>query len=97
MRKSSSLLWGPSIITDARLPTASVTDFQRVKFSPGIQVNVLSINYKSFYSELKGIFPKKEWNVENTTYISTMQRANMELARLDPEVDQEKDMLLENV
>jgi hypothetical protein len=98
MRKSANLLWGPSFITDTLLPASSVTDsIHCIKLIPDIQVAILSINSKSFYSELKGIFPDREWKAESTTYISTMQKPNMELARYDPEVDREKDVLLENV
>jgi hypothetical protein len=70
---------------------------ENVQLLPRIQISVHSIGSASFLNELNIIFSGMTWTAENTTMIVTMQQSDYELVKFDPDVDNEKDRLLENV
>eukprot|EP01040_Poterioochromonas_malhamensis_P000874 gene874-927_t len=93
--KGCVLELGPLFVTEMVLPEKE--NKASIAFEPSIQLSVHSIASVSVLNELNMIFPNASFKKLNTVIISTMQPANVELAKYDVEVDQEKDRLLENV
>lgn len=93
--KGCVLELGPLFVTEMVLPEKE--NKASIAFEPSIQLSVHSIASASVLNELNMIFPNASFKKLNTVIISTMQPANVELAKYDVEVDQEKDRLLENV
>eukprot|EP01040_Poterioochromonas_malhamensis_P016258 gene16258-18416_t len=92
--KGCVLELGPLFVTEMVLPEKE--NKASIAFEPSIQLSVHSIASVSVLNELNMIFPNASFKKLNTVIISTMQPANVELAKYDVEVDQEKDRLLEN-
>ncbi len=89
-----SLDWGPSMI-DGSVKCPLETEVPQ--YLP-IQVSVHTVTSRAFLNEMIEIFSHIEWNShKEVVVVCTMQHAVMELVKMGPEVENEKDRLLENV
>ncbi|RYH26671.1 hypothetical protein EON65_14290 [archaeon] len=85
MTERNPLIWGPTFVN------------QSFRNAPRtLQVSAHQVLSKAFLREVKEVFPCQELLV-NVIVIATMQHAEIELVRMGPEVEQEKDHLLEVV
>ncbi len=92
--KGISLDWGPSLI-DGSVKGPLETEVPQ--YLP-IQVSVHTVTSRAFLNEMIEIFSHIEWNShKEVVVVCTMQHAVMELVKMGPDVENEKDRLLENV
>eukprot|EP01098_Paradermamoeba_levis_P006915 TRINITY_DN2869_c0_g1_i2.p1 TRINITY_DN2869_c0_g1~~TRINITY_DN2869_c0_g1_i2.p1 ORF type:complete len:211 (+),score=29.41 TRINITY_DN2869_c0_g1_i2:56-634(+) len=61
-----------------------------------IEYSVHQIKNRRFFQEICKVFPEENLNIETLLIIPTWQPAQVDLAGVGPEIEEEKDRLLEN-
>ena len=75
---------------------SAFTEVQPVLLPSGMQVSIHKCP-KPIVAELEATLPAHRAALDGVRIVATAQRASHDLVRIGPEIEVEKDMLLENV